>query len=328
MQEKGKRQATEEKLFLAEKNKEKFFQMWRQTEREKEQLLRSKMTKDKKSTNNRFISSNSSKNAVAMESLREIPRKMINLENDSKDLTLGEGKFGKVTLASYRGTPVAVKQFNADVLLKEIEHEAKIINSFNHLSLPVLFGISCKEKPYLMVLQFYGVAGKALTLKDCFQPPSVLLKTLNWLNAVIQLCDALRYIHNKKILHNDIKSDNIVMVKEENKEILYSPILVDFGKAKNMSAVQKKQLTESEKTIYRKRHFHIAPEVIEGSHAPSVKSDVYSIGLVFYRVNKLIKDKNLKEICRKCLALYNERCTSDELRKMAGTLLTPGDGCC
>ena len=102
MQEKGKRQATEEKLFLAEKkNKEKFFQMWRQTEREKEQLLRSKMTKDKKSTNNRFISSNSSKNAVAMESLREIPRKMINLENDSKDLTLGEGKFGKVTLASY-----------------------------------------------------------------------------------------------------------------------------------------------------------------------------------------------------------------------------------
>ena len=36
-----------------------------------------------------------------------------------------------------------------------------------------------------MVLQiFYGVAGKALTLKDCFQPPAVLLKTLNWLIAV------------------------------------------------------------------------------------------------------------------------------------------------
>lgn len=74
--------------------------------------------------------------------------------------------------------------------------------------------------------------------------------------------DALRYIHNKKILNNDIKSDNIVMVKEENKEIIYSPILVDFGKA---------------------------------------KSDVYSIGVVFYRVNKLIKDKDLKEICTKCL---------------------------
>ena len=48
---------------------------------------------------------------------------------------------------------------------------------------------------------------------------------------------------------NDIKSDNIVLVKQENEEILYSPILVDFGKAKNMSAVQKKQLTENEKKI-------------------------------------------------------------------------------
>lgn len=49
------------------------------------------------------------------------------LENDSKDLILGEGKIGKVTLASYQGIPVAVKQFNADALLKEIEHKAKII---------------------------------------------------------------------------------------------------------------------------------------------------------------------------------------------------------
>ena len=255
--------------------------MWRRTEREKEQLLRSKMSKEKKSTNNRFSLNNSTKNAVAMGSLQEIPRKMINLENDSKDLTLGEGKFAKVTLASYRGMPVVVTQFNAHVLLKEIEFEAKIINSFNHLNLLVLFGISCKEKPYLMVMQFYGVAGKALNLKDCFRPPSVLLKTSNWLITVVQLCDALRYIHSKKIWHNDIKSDNIVMVKEENKEILYSPIFVDFGKAKNMSAVQRKQLTEGEKKVYRKRHIHIAPDVIEGSHAPSVKSDIYSSRLVF-----------------------------------------------
>ena len=76
------------------------------------------------------------------------------LENDFKDLTLGEGKIGKVTLASYHGIPVAVNQFNADVLLKEIEHKAKIINSFNHLNLSVLFGISFKGKPYLMVLYF------------------------------------------------------------------------------------------------------------------------------------------------------------------------------
>ena len=61
---------------------------------------------------------------------------------------------------------------------------------------------------------------------------------------------------------------------------------------------------------------------------PTAKSDVCSIGLVLYRV-KLYNYKNLKEICKNCLALYNERCTFDELRKMVGRVLIPaGDGCC
>ena len=57
----------------------------------------------------------------------------------------------------------------------------------------------------------------------------------------------------RRFCTNDIKSDNNVLVKQENEEILYSPISVDFGKVKNMSAVQKKQLTENEKKIYQKR---------------------------------------------------------------------------
>ena len=127
----------------------------------------------------------------------------------------------------------------------------------------------------MLVLQFYGVGGKSLSLKECFQSSSEILTTSNWLNNVIHLCDALKHVHEKGILHNDIiKADNIVLVKEENIQMPYSPTLVDFGKSKHMSDVQKKNLSDTEKEIYRKRHFHIAPEVIDGSHTPSVKSDV------------------------------------------------------
>lgn len=59
------------------------------------------MIKDKKLINNRFILSNFLKNVVVMELLWEILRKMINLENDFKDLILGEGKFGKVIFVFY-----------------------------------------------------------------------------------------------------------------------------------------------------------------------------------------------------------------------------------
>ena len=72
--------------------------MWHQTESEKEKLFQFQMTMDKKSTNKWVISNYSSKNAVGITSLLEIRREAINLEGDSKDITLGEGKFGKVTL--------------------------------------------------------------------------------------------------------------------------------------------------------------------------------------------------------------------------------------
>ena len=121
------------------------------------------MSLEKKSSNN------FSKGVVFIKSLLDIPREILNLDCDS-NVTLGEGKFDQVSLASYRGLHVAVKQFHAAVSQAEIEHEANIISSFKHLNLPVLFCVSCPEKPYLLVLQFYKVAGKAFNIKDYLQP--------------------------------------------------------------------------------------------------------------------------------------------------------------
>ena len=69
--------------------------------------------------------------------------------------------------------PVAVKQFNEGVSQAEVEHEANI-SSLNHLNLPVLFGISRQAKPFMLVLQFYGVGGKPNFIKRLF---SVFLTT-------------------------------------------------------------------------------------------------------------------------------------------------------
>ena len=182
--------------------------MWRQTDGEKERLHHLQMK-------NKTKPINSSDSAVAVtDSFLEISRELIhvNMDSDSKNLiTLGEGKFGKVTLAYYREMHVAVKQLHEGVSQAEVEHEANIISSLNHLNLPVLFGISCQAKPFMFVLQFYGVGGKPLSLKDSFHSSSQLLTTSNWLNSVIHLCDALKHIHDKGTLHNDIKADNIVL---------------------------------------------------------------------------------------------------------------------
>lgn len=94
-----------------------------------------------------------------------------------------------------------------------------------------------------------------------------------------QLTDYLSYFHNtSKIIHNDIKGDNVVIVCSST--TFFSPILVDFGKACFLNDTKKKIVPDKEKDRYHKEHFHIAPEVIEGTCAQSILSDVYSFGVV------------------------------------------------
>ena len=45
---------------------------------------------------------------------------------------------------------------------------------------------------------------------------------------MLQLCQALRYLHSKQLLHCDIKSDNVILT---NVNSVYHPMLIDFGKS-------------------------------------------------------------------------------------------------
>ena len=94
-----------------------------------------------------------------------------------------------------------------------------------------------------------------------------------------QLSDCLRYLHNTtKIIHNDIRGDNVVVVCSST--TFFSPILIDFGKACFLNDVKKKILSDQEKYRCYKEHFHNAPEVIEETCAQSIFSDVYTFRVV------------------------------------------------
>ena len=104
--------------------------------------------------------------------------------------------------------------------------------------------------------------------------PSTFFKA-NVYHYLYQLTDAICYLHSKNVIHNDIKSDNVLVVEESGPAVEYAPVLIDFGKAKYAAATKIKKLSERGKKFYRKHHPHIAPEVIDGTHRPSVKSDVF-----------------------------------------------------
>ena len=126
-----------------------------------------------------------------------------------------------------------------------------------------MYGINVKEKPFF-VSQYHGNESfKAFTLQNIIREDAgtAILGSENWFYVINQLVDGLCYLHQKEILHDDIKKDNIVVHSSRGN---FSLVLIDFGKACLVKEGKTKALSSAEKSRYYKEHYHIAPEVIEG----------------------------------------------------------------
>lgn len=290
--------------------KEKYFKMWQQSEKEKEKLKNSRATLQGHSIKHSGDSS---------PEILQIQPTMLEDVSVKYNTLLGKGRFGTVSLKNFRKSPVAVKCFDSSSSVKMIEREAMYLRQCCHLNLPLLYGMNTSVQPYFIVTQFYGISSlEAITLNNVIkETTSIRIKGVeHWMHVIHQLSDCLLYLHNKSILHNDIKSDNIVVVQTTSNGIFFSPILIDFGKAHLISEGRKRNFSEATKAQYYKEHVHIAPEIVECTQPPSVKSNVYSVGVVVARIYNYCKSKSLKEIAKKCLRAFSDRCTSAQLLEL------------
>ena len=79
-------------------------------------------------------------------------------------LLLGGGVFGVCYKMYYRGMSVAVKQFNKHLSSQfDVIKEASLIKQLDHPCFPFVYGICIESQPYLLVLQFCNVEGRAYT---------------------------------------------------------------------------------------------------------------------------------------------------------------------
>ena len=85
----------------------------------------------------------------------------------------------------------------------------------------------------------------------------------------IQMCLGMEYLHQKKILHRDIKSMNVFLSKEDRLRI------GDLGVAKVLS-----HTAAFAKTIVG-TPYYLSPELCE-EKPYNVKSDVWALGCVLY----------------------------------------------
>ena len=166
----------------------------------------------------------------------------------------------------------------------------------SHPNLPYLFGICTSIRPLRIITQFHGIGLDTATLFQEIQENKNLTDLRAWILICAQLIYALCYLHTEvKIIHNDIKSNNIVVANSSSSagsssssvdtSFTYHAVLIDFGKATEKESGRTSKLSDQEKITYLSRYPHIAPEVVHGEFKQSTYSDIYSIGQLLSKVS-------------------------------------------
>jgi serine/threonine protein kinase/tetratricopeptide (TPR) repeat protein len=196
----------------------------------------------------------------------------------------GEGGMGIVYQAQQREPirrDVALKVIKPGMDSKQViarfEGERQALAMMDHGNIARVFdaGTTATGLPYFVMELVDGIP----ITRYC---DSHRLTVKERIELFIPVCQAIQHAHQKGIIHRDIKPSNILVKQQENQAV---PKVIDFGLAKALGG----QLTDATMmtnlgTVVGTLQY-MSPEQAEvGRHDIDTRSDVYSLGAVFYEL--------------------------------------------
>eukprot|EP00418_Pyrodinium_bahamense_P047224 CAMPEP_0179174714 /NCGR_PEP_ID=MMETSP0796-20121207/86267_1 /TAXON_ID=73915 /ORGANISM="Pyrodinium bahamense, Strain pbaha01" /LENGTH=303 /DNA_ID=CAMNT_0020878023 /DNA_START=104 /DNA_END=1016 /DNA_ORIENTATION=+ len=183
---------------------------------------------------------------------------------------LGEGTYGKVYKALHNrtGKCVAMKKMKLDSEEEGVPstaiREIALLKELPHENVVKLLDVFCSTNKLTLVFEFVENDLKKYmkSLGRQLSPPSI--KTL-----AFQLCRGIEFCHANRILHRDLKPQNLLIDSRLRLKI------ADFGLARAYTVPVPKYTHEVVTVWYR------APEILLGSALYSVPVDLWSVGCVF-----------------------------------------------
>ncbi|XP_027199928.1 serine/threonine-protein kinase B-raf-like [Dermatophagoides pteronyssinus] len=196
----------------------------------------------------------------------EIPESEIQIKE-----CIGSGSFGTVFRGLWHG-PVAVKKLKVaeptQAQLFEFKNELAVLRKTRHVNIILFMGYV--SKPQLMIVTQWC---EGSSLYKHLHVIETNFKMNQILDIARQTAQGMDYLHAKKIIHRDLKSNNIFLSKD------FTVKIGDFGLATVKSHWGGLQPTNQPTGSI----LWMAPEIIRGA-AHSFQSDVYAYGIVLFEV--------------------------------------------
>ncbi|MBD7912826.1 Stk1 family PASTA domain-containing Ser/Thr kinase [Clostridium cibarium] len=187
---------------------------------------------------------------------------------------IGEGGMGIVykakcnTLNRYVAIKVLKPYLNNQVeIIARFKKEAHSIASLSHPNIVGIYDIGSENNINFLVMEY--INGKSL---DKIIRENNKLSTSKALDIASQIAEALDFAHSNKIIHRDIKPDNILITEDNTAK------LTDFGIAKVANSMT---ITNSDNIVGSVHYF--SPEQAKGNFIDS-RTDIYALGSVLYKM--------------------------------------------
>jgi len=187
---------------------------------------------------------------------------------------IGSGGMGKVfkALDTSLNRVVAIKLLHSDTsdnnsLVERFIKEGQTLATVGHRNVMGIYASSRDKNTGRPFLVMEYIEGKPLAQlkdavqKDCRQSVPIML----------QLAEGISACHERGIIHRDLKPSNIIITPEGIVKIL------DFGIAKTQTNLTKTGMTMGTPE-------YMSPEQCTGSRNISGKSDIYSLGIIFWEL--------------------------------------------
>ncbi|XP_068537310.1 serine/threonine-protein kinase Nek1 isoform X7 [Anas acuta] len=208
---------------------------------------------------------------------------------------IGEGSFGKAILvkAKENSQQYVIKEINISKMSnkerEESRREVAVLANMKHPNI-VLYRESFEENGCLYIVMDYCEGGDLF--KKINAQKGILFSEDQILDWFVQICLALKHIHDRKILHRDIKSQNIFLTKDGTIQ------LGDFGIARVLNST-----VELARTCIG-TPYYLSPEICQ-NRPYNNKSDIWALGCVLYEMCTLkhaFEAGNMKNLVLKIIS--------------------------